>query len=176
MSDIRLLLGHLHQPEYLHVLLNPMPVYGMAAGAFMLIISLLRQERDSSPILSWLVLVAIVTGFVFHYGEKGYDRVLAMSNAEARDWLDVHMHRAEMLVYFFYIVGVTAVASLLARKRRPKIGRTLEWVTAILALISVGLGGWISQAGGQVRHSEFREGSPTAAQLLSAREYHDHHE
>lgn len=176
MGDLQLLWEHLRQPEYLHVLLNPVPVYGMAAGAFVLIVSLLWRGRDTVAALLWLVLTAVVSGMAFHYGHAGYDRVFAMSNPEAQEWLDVHMHRAEMLIYVFYLVGITALAALLSRRKWPAIARILEWAAVVLSLLSAGMGGWISQAGGQVRHSEFRDGPPSPAQLSAARKDHDHHE
>ena len=36
MSELSLLLQHLKQPEYVHVVLNHWPVEGLAAGAFAL--------------------------------------------------------------------------------------------------------------------------------------------
>ena len=162
------------QPEYLHVLLNPLPVYGMAAGVFVLLACLLLR-KDPTPALLWLALMGLATWFVVRSGQQGYDRVLSMSNDEAQAWLKVHMHRAEMLMYVFYTTGAAAVAALLASRWRPKVYRTLVWSTLALAFVSMGVGGWISQAGGQVRHSEFREGPPRPDQMPVGEEPHHSH-
>ncbi|HET9886569.1 MAG TPA: hypothetical protein VFR10_03585 [bacterium] len=175
MSDFALFVEHLEAPEYVHVLLNPLPVYGMAAGAFLLLFSLLtRNAKASTGPLLWLILVAIATWFAEEYGEKAYDRVYAMSGTEAQQWLDVHMKRAETFGYLFYAVGISAAGALFASRRWPSVSRSLSGLTLLLAMVAVGLGGWISQAGGRVRHSEFRDGPPAADQLPPADEHQEH--
>ncbi|MBI2502412.1 MAG: hypothetical protein HYW07_04160 [Candidatus Latescibacteria bacterium] len=168
---------HLKQPEYLHVLLNPWPVYGMAAGAFMLLAAILAHGlKEQEVALIWLALMGGATWLAVAYGQQGYDRVLAMSNQEAQQWLKVHMDRAETFAWVFYATGLAALIALLARRRWPVISRYLVGLTWVLALCSTAVGGWISQAGGQVRHSEFREGPPPAEMLRSLQEKpsHDH--
>jgi hypothetical protein len=159
MSDLHLFLQHLKQPEYLHILLNPLPVYGMAAGALILLAALVMRKEPSGALL-WLAFMGAVTWFVFRYGHGGYDRVFAMSNADAQQWLDVHMHRAETWEWLFFSTGLAAFGALLTGKRLPAVSRRLSFLALALALASAALGGWIAQAGGQVRHSEFREGPP----------------
>ena len=39
------LLRDLRQPEYIHVLLNPLPVYGLLAGLIALLIAILLHSR-----------------------------------------------------------------------------------------------------------------------------------
>lgn len=175
MSELVLFLRHLKAPEYVHVLLNPWPVYGMAAGAFLLLLSFLtRSEKGSMGSLLWLILMAIATWLAVEFGQKAYDRVYAMSGTDAQQWLDVHMKRAETYRYVFYGVGISAASALLTSRRWPSVSRSLVALTMFLAVISVGVGGWISQAGGKVRHSEFREGPPAAEQLPSPEEKHEH--
>lgn len=159
MSDLHHFLEAVQQPEYVHVLLNPIPVYGMAAGAFVLLVSLLRREDRPVGSLLWLFIAAVLTAVAFQYGTKGYDRTFAMSGGDAQKWLDVHVHRAESTIWLFYAVGVAALMSLIGWKK-PKFARTIAWITVLLALTASAVGGWISQAGGQVRHSEFRNGPP----------------
>ena len=173
MSDLALFVRQLKAPEYVHVLLNPWPVYGTAAGAFLLCFSMLtRNAKGNVGSLLWLILMAIATWFAVDFGDKAYDRVYAMSGPEAQQWLDVHMKRAETFRYVFYAVGISAASSLLASRRWPSLSRNLAALTLVLAVIAVGVGGWISQAGGKVRHSEFREGPPAADQMPSPDEKH----
>lgn len=176
MSDLQLFLQHLKQPEYLHILLNPLPVYGMAAGVFLLFVSLVtRRSKEQLGALLWLALMGLATWAAIHYGQRGYDRVLSMSNDAAQAWLKVHMHRAETFAWVFYLTGLSALAAIGTGKKWPKASQGLVWATLLLAFISMNLGGWISQAGGQVRHSEFREGPPRPEQLPPEAEHHHDH-
>lgn len=174
MSEWQLLLEHLRQPEYMHVLLNPLPTYGMAAGVFMLAVSWLRRSSgEQTTALIWITLMGAVTWLVVQYGIKGYDRVYAMSSSsDAQLWLQVHMNRAEKAMYVFYLTGLAALGTVIASRKAPKVAGWLRGITLVFSVICVGLGGWIAHAGGQVRHSEFRDGPPHPNQLPASHHAH----
>ncbi|MCG3150127.1 MAG: hypothetical protein PCFJNLEI_03605 [Verrucomicrobiae bacterium] len=171
MDELHLLLQHLRKPEYVHVLLNPLPVYALAMGVLALGIALLMRSRPAQVVALIVVLVGSASAYpVLRYGQRGYDRVYAMSNSDAQLWLDQHMHRAERFVFAFYLTGLLAVAALGALWKIPQAALPLAIATILIATVSIGIGGWISHAGGQVRHSEFRSGPPPKA------DEHDHSE
>ena len=51
------LLQDLNQPEYLHVLINPLPVYGLAVAVIGLIIALIQRSRPAQVATLSLVLL-----------------------------------------------------------------------------------------------------------------------
>ena len=112
---------HLSQPEYLHVLLNPIPVYGLALGIVALIAALFFRTRAALvPALLVILLSAGMAWPVFELGEKSYDRVYSMVNTEGDAWLNTHMHRAEKLIYVFYALAVLAAMAIFAPVKWPK--------------------------------------------------------
>jgi hypothetical protein len=162
MTELQMALGHLKQPEYIHVLLNPLPVWGMAIGLLLLLAGLLRKSRETQFAGLWVIaIVGAVTWFVVDYGHRGYDRVLSMSNEDAQLWLKVHMSRAEKFEYFFYGTSLLALAAWWSIRKGKVVAKALTILTVIAAGTCGALAGWIGHAGGQVRHSEFREGPPT---------------
>lgn len=172
-GELQMMRSHLRQPEYLHMLLNPLPLYGMAAGVFMLAVAMFRRDlKEQMAALLWIALVGAVTGLVIWYGQKGYDHVYPALDTVARRWLDVHMERGETLMYLFYAAALTSLATLWARRKFPKAARVLAGLTLGLAVLCVGAAGWISHAGGQVRHSEFRVGPPSTGPLLKESHHH----
>ena len=161
MNELRELLQMLKQPEYVHVLLNPLPVYGTAMGVLALVSALLMRSKPAQVLA--LILVIFGCGSVWpvvEYGEKAEDRVQSMSNKEARPWLEAHGKRADVGKFFFYVTAGLAAVALVAQWKFPKLGVKLTVVTLLAAVLCLGVGGWISHAGGQVRHSEFRTGPP----------------
>jgi hypothetical protein len=120
MGDLSLILHHLKQPEYLHVVLNHWPVEGLAAGAFALAWGLLAKSMEGRRgALCWLVLMGVMSWVAIHFGEKGYDRVYAMSNGDAQAWLDLHVARAERFEGLFTLTTFSALAALAASWKRP---------------------------------------------------------
>jgi disulfide bond formation protein DsbB len=147
----------LEQPEYIHVLINPLPVYGLAMGLVGVIIGLALRSREARTGAFALILIAASSAWpVFHYGQQGYDRVKGMSDSEGEKWLDEHRQRGEQLIYVFYAVGALALVSIGAEWKRLKGALPLAITTLVLAMVALGIGGYIAYAGGHIRHKEFR--------------------
>ncbi len=147
----------LSQPEYIHVLINPLPVYGLAVGAIGLIIALLQLSRPAQiATLSLILLSGLIAWPTVHYGEAGYDRVLSMADDQGQAWLKVHEHRADELVWAFYVLAALTAAAILAPLKWPKSSFAFALVTLLCSFAVLGLGGYIAHAGGKIRHREFR--------------------
>jgi uncharacterized membrane protein len=161
MNELEMFLQALKQPEYRHVLLNPVPMYGLAMGLLALVLALLLKSRPARAVASVLIAVACALVWpVVRSGHAGYDRVSAMSNTDAKQWLDVHQHGADRIKFVFYLTGLLAMASHAAEWKNSRAALPLAVATLVLAVVSIGAGGWIAHAGGKVRHSEFRDGPP----------------
>jgi predicted ABC-type exoprotein transport system permease subunit len=161
MIEFQEFLRQLKQPEYVHVLLNPIPVYAMVSGILALVIALILKSRPAQiTALVVVVFAALSVWPVGEFGDRASDRVYAMSNKDAQQWLDVHMHRADIGSWVFYATALVAVAALVLPRFRPRAQMPLALATLAFALASLGAGAWISHAGGKVRHSEFRDGPP----------------
>lgn len=159
-------------PEYFHVLLNPMPVYGMAMGILALGAALLARNKTAQVIGLALVILAAASAWpVAHYGQNAFKEIRGLADDAGAAALDEHMERAEKLVYVFYATALLGIAALVSQRKFPKAATPLAAITLIAAVASLGAGGWISKAGGQIRHPEFRHtGIPPAA------DEHHHHD
>ncbi|MGI8890150.1 MAG: hypothetical protein ACR2G0_05125 [Chthoniobacterales bacterium] len=149
----------LSQPEYIHVLINPLPVYGLAIAALGLIVALVQRSRAAqiAP-LALILLCGLVAWPVGHYGEEGYDRVLSMSDEPGGAWLKAHAHRADEFIWSFYVLAGLAAAALLVPTKWPRTATALALVTLLCSFAVLGAGAYIAHAGGKIRHREFRNG------------------
>jgi hypothetical protein len=155
------LLRDLRQPEYIHVLLNPLPVYGLLVGWVGLVIGLaLRSRRAQIATLTLVLLSSISAWPVYEFGEQGYDRVLSMTDEDGEAWLDEHMHRAEDLIWVFYVLAALSAFAIAAPIKWPKSSVPLAVGVILLGAVTLGSGAYITYAGGRVRHREFRNEPP----------------
>lgn len=162
---IDVILRDLQQPEYLHVLLNPLPVYGLAIALFGLIAALYLGTRGGQ--ITALILIfscAAAAWPVAHYGEAAEDRAHALVDEDGAAWLNAHAHRADRLIYSFYALAVLAAAAIFLPKKWPGTARPLVFATMALTVICLGAGCYIAYAGGKIRHREFRTAPPPAAE------------
>jgi hypothetical protein len=169
VEELRLFVKKLGQPEYIHVLLNPIPVYFTAAGALALGLALwLRNGRAQICGLAVIALGCAMAGPVVYFGDAAYDRVSTLGYDDAKQWLNLHAERAETFQYVFYATALVAVLAIIAHTKWPRAVARLTKAALVLALCSVITGGWIGHAGGAVRHSEFRDGPPPGAATPAA--------
>ena len=147
----------LSQPEYVHVLINPLPVYGLLVAIIGLIVALIQRSRRAQIAVLALVLFSAAMAWpTVHYGEAGYDRVLSLADTQGGAWLKTHMHRADEFVWFFYALAVVAAVAIFAPIKWPKSATALAIVTLLFACVVLAMGAYIAYAGGRIRHREFR--------------------
>src|SRR5947208_11439351 len=161
----------LRQPEYVHVLLNPLPVYGLLISWISIIAALISKRRRAQIVTLILVFITSISAWpVYEFGKEGYDRVLAMTDDDGHAWLDEHEERAEKLIYIFYALAALSVAGIVVPLRWPKSTVPLAIVVVLLGAAALGSGCYIAYAGGKVRHREFRN---EPAPPIRAEQEHD---
>ena len=154
-------LDHLSRPEYLHVLINPLPGAGMALGGVLLLIGLSRPKSATAEVGLGVVLAAGAIAFpTIKLGQRAYDRMFDTLAPDAQQWFGVHMARAERFQLAFYLAAAVAGWALVQSRRRSADARAWTVASLSFALACAALTGWIGHAGGQIRHDEFREGPP----------------
>jgi hypothetical protein len=155
------ILRGLRQPEYVHVLLNPVPVYGLLISWLGLIIAVFLKSRRAQVATLVLVLISSLSAWpVYEFGQQAYDRVLSMTDEDGERWLDEHQERAEDLIWVFYALAVLSAAAIAVPIKWPKSSAPLVIAVILLGAGTMGTGSYIAYAGGKIRHREFRNAPP----------------
>ena len=151
------LLRHLRQPEYIHVLINPLPIYGLLMGWIGLVIALSLKSRHAQVATLALVLITSASAWpAYEFGEQAYDRVLSMADEDGKAWLDAHQDRAEDLIWIFYALAALSAIAIAAPMKWPKSSAPLVIAVILFGAVTLGIGGYIAYAGGKIRHRDFR--------------------
>src|ERR1700724_1465977 len=155
------ILRDLRQPEYIHVLINPLPIYGLAMGLLGLVIAFFLKSRPAQVVALIIVLICAASAWpVFIFGKQAKDRVLSMENEVGQSWLEEHEDRAEDLIWLFYGLAVLSAVALVAPRKWPRSAGSLVIAVIVLGAATLGVGGDIAYAGGKIRHREFRNVPP----------------
>ena len=145
MTELELL----KKPEYIHVVLNHLPIYGTMLAALALAISLILRSRAAQITALILTVIAGASAYpVFVTGQRAYKTIGA-----------------------FYFLATLAIAGLLVPIKWPKSAVPLAALTLVVAIFCSGIAVYIAQPGGRVRHPEFR---PSETQSPSSET--DHHD
>jgi disulfide bond formation protein DsbB len=155
------ILRALRQPEYVHVLLNPLPFYGLVIAWIGLVIAFFSRSRRAQIAALVLVLISSFSAWpVYEFGQQGYDRVLSMTDEDGERWLDEHQDRAEDVIWIFYALAALSAIAIAAPIKWPKSSAPLVILVILLGAASLAAGGYIAYAGGKIRHREFRTEPP----------------
>jgi hypothetical protein len=151
------------EPAHLHVLLNHLPLTGLAVAVVVLLAALLLRNRPA--IVFGLVLVGLLSGSawpVIESGESSYVRVRELADEDGKTQLRRHMLLADRWGKLYFATAAVAVLGLLAAWKWPRGFYGLAVLAALLALASLLAGAFIADAGGKIRHPEFRGVPPHA--------------
>ena len=143
--------------EHVHVLINHLPVIGLAMAILALVLALMHHSRKTEIIALILVFVAAASAWPVNLtGQSAYKNVHGIADDAGADWLQAHRDRADKSAPAFYVLALLAVAALIIPHKWPRTTRPLAFATLALSLLCEGAGGWIALAGGRIRHPEFR--------------------
>ena len=147
------------QPEYLHVLLHPLPIWGLVTGVLGLAIALILRSRAAEIATLAIILVSALSAVpVFLLGGAAEDRVEGIVDDVGREWLQEHERRGEQVIYAFWVLAAVTAVALIAPAKWPKLAAPLAIVVLVFSVLTIALGGYVAKAGGQIRHREFRTG------------------
>jgi len=137
---------------------------------------LLRSRIALVPALAIVLLSGISAWPVYVTGSNAYRPIMKISDDPGRAWLDEHMERADHMTWVFYAMAGIAAVAMVAPLKWPKSAIPLGIVAVLAAVAGLATGGYIAQAGGLVRHVEFRVPglNPPSDTDTSSEEHHHH--
>ena len=157
------MIAKLSQPEYLHILLNHLPLVGLAVATVATLAALILRNRGAIVIgLVLMALLAATAWPVMETGEGAYNRVRPLADEDGKRALRQHMDLAEDWGKLYYATAAAALLALVAAWKNPRWMWPLAILTVLLATTSLVVGALIAEAGGRIRHPEFRPGVPPA--------------
>jgi uncharacterized membrane protein len=145
------------QPEHIHVLLNHLPLIGLAVAVVVALLALFLRNRAALVIgLALTALLSASAWLVIESGEDAYDRVRPLADDAGRHALRQHMDLAEDWGKLYYATSAVALLALIAAWKKPRWLWPPAILAILLAMVSLIVGALIAEAGGRIRHPEFR--------------------
>ena len=155
-------------PEHLHVVLNHLPIVGVAAAILPLVVGVVGKRRHESLFVG-LLLALVFAGtipVVMWSGEEAEDRWLhseagaAVVDDEGMRWAQEHEERAHLGSKAIYATAGAAGLALIGFKFLPRWRRVAGAVVLVGCILSVTAGVWIAASGGRISHPELRGDAP----------------
>lgn len=159
MSELWALVGE--SPAYRHVLLNHLPITGLAISLLVLLWGIVEDRWRSISFGLALCLVTSASALlVMQTGDAAYPQLFDELDGDGQAWLD---HHAALADGWGRLVpanaGVCALA-LMIGFRRIAWRRRVAWVALATTLGALVAAGVVAEVGGRIRHPEFRTSNP----------------
>jgi uncharacterized membrane protein len=158
---------------HLHLLLNHLPVVGTVFGILILGAAWVwRSAALARAGLATFVLLAIVGAIVFLTGEPAEELVEGLPGV-AESAIEIHEEVALAATVALGLYGLLALGALIRYRTAGRaIPRTLIATAFLLALVPAGAMGYTANLGGQIRHTEIRDGSAATPAAEEIEEEH----
>jgi DMSO reductase anchor subunit len=148
---------------HVHLMINHFPVIGIFGAILLFLYALIRKSEEVEMVsLGFFVLLALITLPVFFTGEAAESVVKNLPDV-TETYIDRHEESAEYSITLMELLGAASLAGLIYIRRSGAVPKWLLSVVLALSLITAAVVGYTANLGGQVRHTEIREGSVSSA-------------
>lgn len=145
---------------HLHLLTNHIPIFVTFSALVAFGLALLWKNDVARRIALVLLFMGTAGGLLTYWlGEHAYKPVRGLADEMGQDWLDVHMERAEQVIWLFWLAAASALAAVVMNWRKVRFALAAALLAASLGAATLAASGWIADAGGKIRHPEIRGNS-----------------
>lgn len=158
-----LLLEMLEDPVHRHVLLNHLPIVGLGT-AWVCLVWALFDRRWSSMCFALLLVAGLSasTLLVTSAGDAAYPVIFEELDGPGREWLDYHTYLGDRWGWVIAANGLLGLLAIAAGHFREPLRRSVAAGVLLTTLLALLLAGFVAEAGGKIRHPEFRRSAPPA--------------
>jgi uncharacterized membrane protein len=154
---------------HIHLLLNHAPVAALAFGLLVLAIGLFRH---SQPLRLWamalFVMGSVLVLPVYFTGEHAEEAVEKLPGV-SESIIEMHEESATSSLVGLVSLGVVSAGALLLYASRKITPSVLSSAVLALAIAASALTVRTAYLGGQIRHTEIRDGAVPASELMDSR-------
>ncbi|MCG2611685.1 hypothetical protein LZZ90_09215 [Flavobacterium sp. SM15] len=150
---------------HLHMIFNHFPIIGTIFGFAILLAGILLKNKSMQHTAYIVLFVSAVLGLLAMRTGEGAEEIAENLNIN-HHIIHEHEEIAEKFAIILYLTGAVAILALITSVRNHPKAKVFGIVTLILSLGSSVLSARVGTSGGEIRHTEIREG-------FSASENHD---
>lgn len=144
---------------HLHLLIGHLPIFGSIVGGLILAYALWTKS-DQIKVVAYLLLIISSIGAVVSYvtGEEAEETIENLHEV-SENIIEQHEDFAIYALVGLVILGLSSLVGLFVSAKKHSSSKTVAIITLIVAFISFGLVARTGFLGGQIRHSEIRDGA-----------------
>ena len=162
---------------HLHLLVNHFPIIGSIFGLGILLAGIfLKNNSIKNTAYVVFIIASVFTLASMTTGEGAEEIAETLPNA-GHDIIHEHEEIAEKFAIVMYLLGITSVLGLFLNIKQHAKAKFMAFAVLIIAVVAVALSKFVGTTGGEIRHTEIREGvqNKTATENHSENESEENH-
>jgi len=147
---------------HVHLLVNHIPVLGVALGLVVLALAATRHHTVVARCALVLFVISALAAIPTYLTGEPAEDLVESAAGDVEAWVEPHEEAALISLVLVEGLGVLSIIGLWMSRDRPTLTRGVMALVLVLAAITAGSLTWTANLGGQIRHSEIRGGSPSS--------------
>lgn len=147
----------------LHLLVNHLPVFGAGFGAALTAAGLILGKDDLKKAGLWTLLLAGLSAVPAQLSGEGAEEAVEHLPGVAESLIHAHEEAAEKALIAVLAAAGAALAALAHARWAGRLSNAFVSTVLAVSLPALGLLGWTAHLGGEVRHTEIRDGGQAEA-------------
>jgi uncharacterized membrane protein len=144
---------------HIHLLLNHLPIIGTLIGSAVLIWGFIKKQDNIKMVACGIIVIMALAAIpVFLTGEPAEEAVENLPGI-AENIIEEHEEAAQFAIWILGFTGLMAFLSLVGYRLKHRLVNIALTLTLILSVVGFGAMARTGYTGGQIRHTELRDGA-----------------
>lgn len=144
---------------HLHLLITHLPVFGSILGALVLVYALWTKSNQTKSAAYLLFIVSAIGAGIAYLTGEGAEEAVEDLPGVAESMIKQHEEFAMYALVGLIVLGVASLLALYLTYKKSALTKAAAFITLFLSLISFSLVARTGWLGGQIRHTEIRDGA-----------------
>lgn len=144
---------------HLHMVVNHFPIIGSILGLGVLICSFFMNNRSYRNVAYGLFIVSAIFAALSMGTGEGAEEIAEKLPGVTDNVIHEHEEFAEKFALVLYLLGLISIAGLIADFKNYAKAKLIAFLALTIAVVGVVLSKSVGTSGGEIRHTEIREGA-----------------
>ena len=151
----------------IHLALNHVPLFFSITGGLILLYGFLRKNNSIKILSLYLIITAALFTVPVYLTGESTEEIVEKLPGVSEGLIEEHEEMAKIGLIIIIITGVAALAALVL-KRKESLLKPALMLCVVLSFASFGVMAQTAHLGGQIRHSEIRNGTVISSESKNA--------
>ena len=146
-----------------HLVVNHLPIIFPIVGVIVMVTGFISKSEAVKRTAFMIFSIGAITAFTAMATGEGAEEVVENINGVTENFIESHEETAETFALLSYVLGVISLLGLWASFKKKSFSKIIALVTLVFAILVLFFAKQTGTTGGEIRHTEIRNGNSLPA-------------